>query len=310
MDHIYDVIIIGGGPAGCTAALYCARAGLNTLILEKLAPGGQMTQANQIDNYPGFENGIDGYTLGKKMLYNAERFGAVTVLTEVLSVQLTDRIKAIATGEGVFKSRSVIIATGASHRELGIPGEKELLGRGVSYCAACDGMLYRDKTVIVAGGGNTAVMDALQLSRICRKVIVVHRRDTLKAEKYYQDALFNIKNVEIYWNSIITELLRNSKITGAILQNVQTRAETTLLCDGIFVSIGRTPVTELFAGQIELDSVGYIVADESTRTTLPGVCAVGDVRTKAMRQIVTAVADGAVASHYVAEYLSKMVAAV
>ena len=307
MEHIYDVIIIGGGPGGYTAALYSARAGLDVLLLEKLSAGGQMALTSQIDNYPGFENGVDGFELAEKMQAGAERFGAKTELAEVYSVKLEGKIKEIDTSEGVFYARTVVISTGASPGELGLEKEQQLVGRGVNYCAACDGMFYRGKTVVVVGGGNSAAADAMLLSRICEKVIVVHRRDTLRATKIYHEPLMQAENVEFCWDSILTELQYDDKFTGVRLKNVKTGEETDLPCDGVFISVGRKPVTEFLAGQLELDQAGYILADESTRTNIAGVFAVGDVRTKVLRQVVTAVADGAMASHYIDEYLAEQV---
>jgi thioredoxin reductase (NADPH) len=305
MEHIYDAMIIGGGPAGYTAALYCARAGLDTIVLEKLSAGGQIALTSQVDNYPGFEDGIDGFTLGEKMQLGAERFGAKTELAEVLSLHLSGPIKTAETSEGTFQSRTVILATGAVPRELGLPGEKELIGRGVNYCAACDGMFYKGKTVVVAGGGNTAAADALLLSRICQKVILVHRRDTLRATKIYHEPLMKAENIEFCWNSTITALLHENKLTGIRVRDTKTGEEKELACEGIFISIGRVPVTDLVKEELTLDPSGYIPADETTRTNIPGVFAAGDVRAKAVRQVVTAVSDGAVASHYAEEYLAE-----
>ncbi len=302
--HIYDMIVVGGGPGGYTAALYAARAGLDTVVLEKLSAGGQMALTEQIDNYPGFEDGIDGFSLGEKMKRGTERFGVETKLTEVLSLDLSGTVKKAATSEGPLFARTIVLATGAGPRELGVESEQELIGKGVNYCAACDGMFYKNKTVVIAGGGNTAAADALILSRICRKVIVVHRRDTLRATKIYHEPLMKAENVEFRWDSEIIELLHDEKVLGIRLRNVKTGEETTLACDGVFVSIGRKPSSELVKDQVEVDSAGYIIADESTRTNIPGVFAVGDVRTKALRQVVTAVADGATAVHYAEEYLA------
>lgn len=305
MEHIYDVIMIGGGPGGYTAALYTARAGLDVLVLEKLSAGGQMALTSEIDNYPGFENGVDGFELAGKMQVGAERFGAKTKLAEVYSVELKDKIKKVDTSEGVFYGKTVVISTGAAPRELGLEQESSLVGRGVHYCAACDGMFFRGKKVAVVGGGNSAAADAMLLSRICEKVTVVHRRDTLRATKIYHEPLMQAENVDFAWDSVITELCYEDGFRGVKLKNVKTGEETELACDGIFISVGRKPVTEFLAGQVETDVSGYIIADESTRTSLPGVFAVGDVRTKALRQIVTAVADGATASHYIDEYLAE-----
>ena len=304
MKQIYDMVIVGGGPGGYTAALYAARAGLKVVLLEKLSAGGQMALTSQIDNYPGFEDGIDGFTLGEKMQQQAERFGAQTELAEVTAVRLDGDIKQIETSEGTFYGKTVVISTGANPRELGVPDEKALVGRGINYCAACDGMFYKGKTVVVVGGGNTAAADAMILSRIAKKVILVHRRDTLRATKIYHEPLMSTPNVEFRWNSAVSELLHGDKITGIKIRDVNTGEESVVECDGVFVSIGRSPATQLVAQQLEIDPSGYIVAGESTRTNVPGVFAVGDVRTKALRQVVTAVADGAMASHYAEEYLA------
>lgn len=306
MSKLYDMLVIGGGPGGYTAALYAARAGLSVAVLEKLSAGGQMALTNQIDNYPGFEEGIDGFTLGEKMQQQAERFGAETELAEVTALRLDGEIKTAETSEGTFQARTVVISTGAGPKLLGLPMETELTGRGVNYCAACDGMFYKGKTVVVVGGGNTAAADALALSRIAKKVILVHRRDTLRATKIYHDPLLNAPNVEFRWNSAVTQLLSDGKLTGISIQDLVTGEETSIPCDGLFISIGRTPATRLVEGQLVLDETGYIMADESTRASMPGVFAVGDVRTKALRQIVTAVADGAAAAHYAEEYLTNV----
>ena len=305
--HVYDMLVIGGGPGGYAAALYAARAGLDTVVLEKLSAGGQMALTEQIDNYPGFENGIDGFSLGEKMRKGTERFGVETRLTEVLSLDLSGEIKKAETSEGTVYGRTVVLATGANPRNLGVEGEQELIGRGVNYCAACDGMFYKGKTAVLVGGGNSAAAEALILARVCEKVILVHRRDTLRATKIYHEPLMNTENVEFRWNSTVAELLYGDRITGVRLRDVQTGEESEIACDGVFVSVGRIPATELVKNQVELDDTGYVVADESTRTNIPGVFAVGDVRTKALRQVVTAVADGAVAVHYAEEYLTGSV---
>ena len=305
MAHVYDMVIIGGGPGGYSAALYAARAGLDVVVLEKLSAGGQMALTHQVDNYPGFSEGIDGFTLGMQMQEGAERFGAKTEYAEVESVDLLAEPKRIETSEGTFYGKTVIYAAGAGPRELGLPEEKELVGRGVNYCAACDGMFYKGKTVVIVGGGNSAVADALILSRVARKVILVHRRDSLRAEKVYDKALREAENLEFRWNSKVSRLLYDQKVNGVRLQDVNSGEETELACDGVFVSIGRNPNTALLQGQVNLDSQGYVEAGESCRTNISGVFAVGDVRTKALRQIVTAAADGAVAVHYAVEYLAE-----
>lgn len=302
--HVYDMIVVGGGPGGYTAALYAARAGLDTLVLEKLSAGGQMALTEEIDNYPGFENGIDGFTLAEKMQQQAERFGAKSEYAQVERMDLTTVPKVLETSEGTFYGRTVVLATGANPRELGLDNEAALTGRGVAYCAACDGMRYKGKTVVVVGGGNSAAADAMLLSRIAQKVILVHRRDTLRATKVYHEPLMQAENIEFRWNSVVTELLHEDKLTGVKLKDVHTGEETMLPCDGVFISVGRKPATELVQGQLNLDRSGYIIADETTKTSLPGVYAVGDVRTKPLRQVVTAVADGATAVHMAEEFLA------
>lgn len=302
--HVYDMIVVGGGPGGYTAALYAARSGLDTLVLEKLSAGGQMALTEAIDNYPGFDEGIDGFTLAEKMQRQAERFGAKSEYAEVERVDLAASPKVLETSAGVFYGRTVVLATGAGPRELGLANEAALTGRGVAYCAACDGMRYRGRTVVVVGGGNSAAGDALALSRVAKKVILVHRRDSLRATKVYHEPLMRAENIEFRWNSAVTELLGGDRLTGVRLRDLRTGEETQLDCDGVFISVGRKPATELVQGQLELDRGGYIVADETTKTSLPGVYAVGDVRTKPLRQVVTAVADGAMAVHMAEEYLA------
>lgn len=300
----YDVLVVGGGPGGYTAALYAARSGLSVAVLEKLSAGGQMATTSMIDNYPGFPDGVDGFDLGQQMEQQAQKYGAETIYGEVTEVDLHAEPKIVRSSEGDFSGRTVILATGAYPRELGLPEEQELRGRGVAYCATCDGMMFRGKTVVVNGGGNTAVEDALYLSKLCAKVYLVHRRDQLRASAVYRKAL-DEQGVEILWNSRVTGLRKEKYLTGVELEDVKTGEKRELACDGIFVAIGRVPDTALFAGQIELDPTGYIVADETCRTNVPGVFAVGDVRTKAVRQVVTAAADGANAAHFAEEYLME-----
>ena len=304
MERIYDVIIIGGGPAGYTAALYASRAGLDTLVIEKMGPGGQMALTDIIDNYPGFEEGIDGISLGMKMQAGAERFGAVTEYAEVTSLELSGKIKTVETAGGKFLTRTLIIATGADPRKLGIEGEDALVGRGLHYCAHCDGRFYKGKTVMVVGGGNSAASDALYLSHLCEKVIVVHRRDTLRATKIYHEPLMSAPNVEFMWNSAIDDYIVDKKIVGAKVKNLQSGELSDVAFDGLFVSIGRKPATDLFGDQLALDGNGYIIADESTRTSIEGVYAAGDVRTKTLRQVVTAVSDGAIAADCAEQYIA------
>lgn len=305
MAHVYDIIIIGGGPGGYTAALYGARAGMDVLLVEKYCAGGQMALTSQIDNYPGFPQGVDGFTLAQQMQEGAERFGAVTRYGEVTELALQGGIKEVTVDGEVLRAKTVVVATGANPRPLGVPQEQALIGRGLGYCAHCDGMFYKDRVVVVAGGGNSAAADALHLSKIARKVIVVHRRDTLRATKIYHKPLLEAENVEFVWDSVIEEILHEDVVTGIRVRNRKTGQEQTIPCDGVFVSIGRVPATGFLQDQLTLDPGGYILAGENTETNIPGVYAVGDVRTKALRQIVTAVADGAAAVHQAQEYLAE-----
>ena len=303
MKRIYDMVILGGGPGGYTAALYAARAGLQVVVLERLSAGGQMALTSMIDNYPGFPEGVDGFELGMKFQEQAERFGAVTHYAEVKALDLQAEPKIIETSEGEYLARTVVIATGAGPRKLGVDGEERLSGRGVHYCAHCDGMFYRDKVVAIVGGGNSAAAEAVFLARIAKKVILIHRRDTLRATKIYHEPLLKLPNLEFLWNSAVTELVGNGRLEGIRVENLSSGASEEIPVDALFVSIGRKPSTALVEGQLELEG-GYVRAGEDTETSIPGVYAVGDVRTKALRQIITAAADGANAAHAAESYLS------
>lgn len=303
MNKSYDVIIIGGGPGGYAAALYAARANLSSLVLEKFSPGGQMATTEIVENYPGFVDGINGFELGMQMKQGAERFGVKTKLAEVKSVELESNPKLVHTKRDTFEAKTVILALGAYPRELGLENERDLRGRGVSYCATCDGMFYKGKTVVIVGGGNTAVADALFLAKICEKVYLVHRRDELRASKTYMESLEKAENIEFVWSSEVVEILADQMVTGVKIKNRKDDSITEVACDGIFVAIGNVPNTDLIQGQVTLDEAGYVLADETTRTNIPGVFAVGDMRKKPLRQIVTAVADGAVASKYAEEFI-------
>lgn len=305
MEHVYDMIIIGGGPAGYTAALYAARAGLDAVLIEKAGAGGQMALTDVIDNYPGFDEGIDGFTLGMKMKNGAERFGVKTILEQVNSVDFKNDVKAVNNAGKTYFAKTVVVSTGADPNELGVKNEREYIGKGIHYCAHCDGRFYKDKTVMVVGGGNTAVADALFLARFAKKVYVVHRRDTFRAEKILVDPLLHAENVEVLWNSVPVEFTAEERISGALIKNIVTNQEIKVPVDGVFVSIGRKPVTYFLEGSVSLDDKGYIIADETCRSSVDGVYAVGDVRTKPLRQIVTAAADGAVAVHFAVEYLAE-----
>ena len=301
----YDIVVIGGGPAGYTAALYAARSGFGVLVLERLYAGGQMAESPLIENYPGFPDGIDGFTLGEKMKAGAERFGAKTQSSEVLSVDLLSTPKRILTDAGEIYAKAVIVATGARHKHLDIERESTLVGRGVGYCAACDGMLYRGKSVAVVGGGNSAVSDALYLSRVAKRVYLIHRRDTLRATRVYSEPLRAADNIEILWNTEVKALLGEDRLAGVLLKNTDADALRELPLDGLFISIGRAPESAPFEGQLNLSADGYIVADESMKTSVEGVYAAGDVRTKSFRQIVTAISDGAMAAYAAEEHLLR-----
>ena len=306
MDTTFDILIVGGGPAGYTAALYAARAGLRTAVIEQLAPGGQMALTDIIDNYPGFHDGIDGFTLGRNMQQGAARFGAETLYTQVTGADLGGALKCIDTAEGRYYARAVILAGGANPRPLGLPDEAALVGRGLHYCAHCDGRFYKGKTVAVVGGGNSAASDALYLSHLAEHVFLVHRRDTLRASKIYHAPLMQAQNVTFLWNSTVTGCITDGRVVGMRVRNTADGSERTVDIDGLFVSVGRVPATEWLGNAVALDTQGYIVADESTATSLPGVFAAGDIRTKALRQVVTAASDGAVAAHMAEQYLSQI----
>lgn len=304
MDKVYDMIIVGGGPGGYTAALYAARAGLDVMLIERLSAGGQMNLTEKIDNYPGFPEGVDGFQLSMDMQQQAERFGAKTKYAEVLKLELEGECKSVQTNEGEYLAKTVVISTGANPRQLGVAREKEMIGKGVGYCAHCDGMFYRGKTVAIVGGGNSAVAEALYLSRIAKEVILIHRRDTLRATQIYHKPLQEASNIRFVWNSEVMELLGEEILSGIKVKNLVSGEVQQLEIQGLFVSIGRKPATDLVKEQLILDSAGYIIAGEETKTNLPGVYAVGDVRTKELRQIVTAVADGAMAAHMAERFLA------
>lgn len=302
----YDIAIIGGGPAGYTSALYAGRAGYKAVVFEKASPGGQMGITSSIENYPGYES-VEGFELAMKMQAQAEKFGANIVYEAVTSLELDDKIKIVRTDSTEFAVKAVVLAMGAKPRLLGVQGEREYSGRGVSYCATCDGMFFRGKTVVVNGGGDTAFEDALYLSNICSKVILVHRRDSYRAAPSQVKKAEARENIEFIKNANISEVIGDGKFVTAVkLTDVNTGAETTVDCSGIFVAVGRIPETSLVQGKLDLDNSGYVVADESTKTSVEGVFAAGDVRTKALRQIVTACADGAMAIHFAEEILDRM----
>lgn len=304
MEKIYDMIVVGGGPGGYTAALYGARAGLDVLVIERMSVGGQMALTGDIDNYPGFDEGIDGFTLGMRMQAGAERFGAKTEYASVTELVPGTPIT-VRTDAGDYLSRTVVFATGAYPRKLGIPEEESLVGQGIHYCAHCDGRFYKGKTVAVVGGGNSAAEDALYLSHLASKVYLIHRRDELRADKIYKIALEGAENVEILYNSTVASLVHDERVRSLRISSTVGGGESEIEIDALFVSVGRVPESALLDGIAELDPSGYVVADETTRTTAEGIFAVGDVRTKVLRQVITAAADGATAAYYAEKYISS-----
>ena len=303
MEEIYDLAILGAGPAGICAAIYATRGKLNTLWLEKkFVQGGQIVDTYEVDNYPGLP-GITGLDLGETMVNHAEKLGIKPKREPVLSIEEENGLKVIRTKKNRYMAKAVILACGAAHRQLGIPGEEELSGMGVSYCATCDGAFFQDGTVAVVGGGNVAVEDAILLSRTCKKVYLVHRRDELRADKVLQDKLFNCANVEMVWDSVPTVIEGTDKVEDIKVHNVKTDEGKTIAVDGVFIAVGILPNTEKFKALVDLDESGYIIAGEDGVTSTPGIFAAGDIRTKNLRQVVTAVADGANAVVSVQRYL-------
>ena len=303
MENIYDLAILGAGPAGICAAIYATRAKLNTIWLDKkFVQGGQIVDTYEVDNYPGLP-GITGLDLGEAMAGHVAKLGMKPQRETVRSIEAEQGIKVIRTKKNEYRARAVIIACGATHRHLGIPGEEELSGMGVSYCATCDAAFFQDRTVVVVGGGNVAVEDAILLSRTCKKVYLLHRRDELRAEKILQESFFACKNVEIIWDSIPLYIEETDKVEALKIQNKKTQEESFIETDGVFIAVGIVPGTEKFKDLVKLDEAGYIVAGEDGITSEPGIFAAGDIRTKNLRQVVTAVADGANAVASAQRYL-------
>lgn len=290
---MYDIIIIGSGPAGLSAAIYAQRACLDTIVIEKNGiSGGQVLNTWEVDNYPGFP-GVTGFELSRQFREHANKLGARVVQDEVVQVELSGNVKKVVCEEETYEARCVILASGAHHRTLEVPGEEELRGAGVSYCATCDGAFFRGRTVAVVGGGDAALEDAIFLARMCEKVYIVHRRDKLRGAKRLQERLQALENIEFVWNSETVAIEGNAQVEALRLRQTQTGEEKRLDVDGVFIAVGIAPESELYAGQLELDEQGYIRADESGQASVPGVFAAGDVRTKALRQILTAASDGA-----------------
>jgi len=301
-----EIVIIGSGPAGLTAAIYAGRSQLSPLLITGNAPGGQAASTSEVENYPGFPNGIAGGELTQLMQQQAERFGARLEMDEVLEVNLRQHPFTIKTYGNTYNAKTLIIATGVSPRLLGVPGEAKFKGRGVSYCATCDGFFYKDKTVVVVGGGDAAVEEAIYLTRFASKVYIVHRRDQLRAQKIIQERAFKNDKIEFVWNSVVTEVLGDEKVTGVRVKDVKTNEETVIAADGMFTYIGNVPNTKLFEGQLELDERGYIVTDRQMHTSVPGVFAAGDVQERTLKQIATAVGTGAIAAMEAEKFIAEM----
>ncbi|PCD81567.1 thioredoxin-disulfide reductase [Lysinibacillus fusiformis] len=309
-EKIYDVVIIGAGPAGMTAAVYTSRANLATLMIERGIPGGQMANTEEVENYPGFDT-ILGPELSTKMFDHAKKFGAEYAYGDVTEIIDGEEFKTIKSGTKEYKTRAIIITTGAEYKKMGVPGEKELGGRGVSYCAVCDGAFFKQKNLVVVGGGDSAVEEGVYLTRFADKVTIVHRRDKLRAQKILQDRAFTNDKIDFIWNATVKEINEaNGKVGSVTLQSTVDGTESEFTTDGVFVYIGMLPLTKPFESLGILNDAGYILTNDNMETTIPGIFAAGDVREKSLRQIVTATGDGSIAAqavqHYVEELLEKI----
>ncbi len=304
-EQAYDLVIIGGGPAGLTAAIYAGRARIKTLLLTGSFPGGQPVNTDLVENYPGFPEGISGTELAQHYQRQAERFGAELVTDDATAVDFSANPFTIRTHKATYKAKTVIVATGAIPRRLGVPGEDKFFGRGVSACATCDGFFYRDKKVVVVGGGDSAVAEAIFLTRFAREVTIVHRRDELRAAKIYQERAFANPKISTLWDSVVDEILGEQTVNGVRVRNVKTGESSIVETDGVFIYVGMMPETELFAGQLELDEQGYVVSDRQQRASVPGVFVAGDVQDPRYRQIVVAASAGAIAAIEAGHFLSK-----
>ena len=302
---MFDVIIIGGGPAGYTAALYAARAKLNILLIEKKFSGGQMATTSFVENYPGFEEPISGPELALRMENQAKRFGAKVIIDTVIEIALDEKIKKVTTKNDTYESKTVILCMGSFPKELGIPNEERFKNSGVSYCATCDGAFFEGRTVAVIGGGDTAVEDAIYLSRFCTKIFLIHRRDSLRATKVLQDSLLNTKNVEIIWDTVVEDIYGKFDLEGIRIKHLITGEQRDLSVDGLFVAIGNVPHSELVQDKIDVNQERNIITDEKMQTKILGVFSAGDVREKQLRQVVTAAADGAIAAHVAEQYINS-----
>jgi thioredoxin reductase (NADPH) len=301
----YDVIIIGGGPAGMTAGLYTSRAGLNTLLIETGLLGGQMTTTEMIENYPGFPQGITGAELSQLMEEQAKRFGMETANQEVVEVRLEGDLKVVRTDESSYYSEALIISSGTEYRRLGIPGENVFIGKGVSFCATCDGAFFKDSRIVVVGGGDSALTEALFLTKFAKEVTIIHRRDALRATKIYQERAFANPKIKFLWNSVMKEIKGDRMVQSILVKNVKTGEVKEFQTDGVFLFVGISPKTQFLKGLVQMDEGGYILTNENCETSLKGIFAAGDCRKKLLRQITTAVGDGATTAFAVEKYLEE-----
>ena len=303
-DRDYDVVIIGGGPAGLSAGIYTSRARLNSLLIERGVVGGQILNAEQVENYPGFPEGISGFDLTQLMHQQAARFGLKTVTAEVTGIEITGEQKLVKTSEGDFVARAVVIASGSERQKLGVPGEAEFTGRGVSYCATCDAAFFREKPVVVLGGGNAAITEALHLSKFASRIVVIHRRRQLRATRILQEKAFADPKIEFLWDTVVEEIVGEAFVNRIRVRNVTTGQESTLDVAGVFVSIGFKPNTDYLKGTLSLDATGAIVTNDRMETGIPGILAAGDIRSNSVRQVISAAGDGAMAGINADKYIS------
>jgi len=301
--EVYEVIIIGGGPGGLTAGLYTSRARLSTLLIENALFGGQMTTTEMIENYPGFPQGVSGDELGRLMEDQAKKFGVKTVTQEVVKVSLEGDVKVVQTYETTYRCEALIVSTGAEYRKLGIPGEKEFAGKGVSYCATCDGAFFRDSQIVVVGGGDSALTEALFLTKFARELTIIHRRDALRGTKIYQERALASPKIKFLWNSIVQEIKGDSTVRSINVKNVKTGEIKEVETEGVFLFVGLVPRTQFLKGVVQMDEAGYILTHEDCETSTKGIFAVGDCRKKLLRQIATAVGDGATAAFAAEKFL-------
>jgi len=305
IDKRYDVVIIGGGPAGLSAAIYCSRGRLSTLLLERALVGGQIVNAEQVDNYPGFPTGINGLELTQQMHCQADRYGLETVYAEATALELCGTQKLVSTTEGIYTARAVIIACGSQRQKLGIPGEDEFTGKGVSYCATCDAAFFRDKTVALVGGGNAALSEALHLSRFADRVIVIHRRERLRATPVVQEKAFATGNIEFRLNAVVTAIEGEEFVSRVKLRHVGSGEESYLPVSGIFIAIGFKPNTDFLRGLLPLDEKGAVITGDGMQTAISGIFAAGDIRRNSIRQVIAAAGDGAIAAVSAEKYLTE-----